>query len=184
MSDRTARIARTLTTTLSALALTTAIAPAGARSAEASTPKPAVSFCNTTALEYDAFWISPDDAGSGGTYIYNSTGHVGYINVVLDKVTGCVWAWISGYNHGNIQGSVVKLQHSGYIDFRTIAHSWPNTVQPGQWNAYAGGFFYNQYGENYWWRGCGYIGSGSACTHTWKFVKSGGTFTAVDGGKH
>jgi hypothetical protein len=114
----------------------------------------------------DSYWHA-------SAQIFNSTGYVADANLWLNLDSGDVHAEVVGYNNGNIPGSVIKLQTSGYIDFRNIPHSWSKTVPAGQHLANTGDIRYNAYGNSWWWRACGYVGSGRACTDSWKFTYSG-----------
>lgn len=112
----------------------------------------------------DAFWHS-------SVPIYNSSGYIADAYLWLNLSSGEVHAEVSS-PFGAIGGSVIKLQTSGYINFSNVPHSWPNTVTAGASYVNTGNVRYNEFGNNWWWRACGYVGSGKACTYSWKFTYS------------
>ncbi len=64
---------------------------------------------------------------------------------------------------GIISGSVVQLQASGYQDFRNVPYKWSATVPwNSTWTATQNVNPSNLPG--WWFRACGWIGSGTACT--------------------
>lgn len=103
--------------------------------------------------------------------LYNSSGHIADVYLWLNLDTGDVHAEV-GSSLGEIQGSVIKLQTSGYINFYNVPYSWQATVPANAWYTNTGDVRYNNFGNNWWWRACGYVGSGKACTDSWKFTYS------------
>lgn len=150
-------MARRLTTLL--LAVAVLIAPTAASAATGTRGA-----APTAAPATDQYWHA-------SAALFNSSGHIADVYLWLDLDTGDVHAEV-GSPIGEIQGSVIKLQTSGYIDFRNVPYSWSATVPANAWYTNTTDVRYNNFGNNWWWRACGYVGSGKACTDSWKFTYS------------
>lgn len=105
----------------------------------------------------------------------NHIGACGYATLWLNLNTGDLHAEVSSEGHQPIPGSEVKLQVSGYEDFRNVAHTWPAWVPesgPNDWLANSPDVPWNALGVGYWWNASGYIGSGDGFTMNWKVTKT------------
>lgn len=136
------------------LAVCALIVPATAATARTTTP---------TAAAATPYWHA-------SAPIYNANGHIADAYLWLNLDTGDVHAEVASVSGGEIQGSVIKLETSGYVDFRNIPYSWSRTVPTGYSYTNTPDIRYNNYGNNWWWKACGYVGSGHACTGPWKFT--------------
>jgi hypothetical protein len=111
--------------------------------------------------------VVPMDWTSPGTPVGNDNPPIAYVDVYLDDY-GNVYGELFSYR-GQIGGSVVRLEASGYADFRNVPYSYPATVPQGADGVAAGGVPYNIHGAGWWWRTCGWVGSRSACTRGYSF---------------
>ncbi|MFB9838662.1 hypothetical protein [Actinoallomurus acaciae] len=110
--------------------------------------------------------------------VCNSQNVCGRIELYLNESNGQVHARLIS-REGAITGSVAKLETSGYDDFRNVPYAWSRTVGDtthGDGSTYVNtdDVSYSYPGADWWWRGCGYIGSGGYCTYAFTFSYSTG----------
>jgi hypothetical protein len=104
----------------------------------------------------------------------------GSVTLWLNKTTGYLHAEVSSNpdassQHPPIPGSEVTLEASGYEDFRNVPYTWRAWVPASgsnDWFANTQDVFWSAPGVGWWWRACGYIGSGDGCTMNWKVTYS------------